>query len=114
VGITKRCLPIIEEWKRKLHNRRDVAMFENLSKQRITDAWKVMKDHVGIAEAECVPYSLRHTFGTRSILSGIDVDRLQYLMGHSTSAMTKKYVHLARLVENEAVEKLDRFLMGEQ
>jgi integrase len=40
-------------------------------------------------------YGLRHGFGTRSILNGVDLKTLSELMGHSTTRMTEHYVHLA-------------------
>lgn len=110
IGVPDRSAPLVEEWKHRLSNRRNAAMFENLSKARITDHWRVMKDAIGIDDRECVPYSLRHTFGTRAILSGIDIDTLRVLMGHSTRKMTEKYMHLAGLVETGAVAKLNRYL----
>jgi integrase len=40
-------------------------------------------------------YGLRHGFGTRSIVNGVDLKTLSTLMGHSTTRMTEHYVHLA-------------------
>ena len=37
-------------------------------------------------------YNLRHTFATRSILSGTDVTILQKILGHSEIGMTMRYV----------------------
>ncbi len=44
---------------------------------------------------EFTSHQLRHTFATDCIAKGIDVRTVQYLMGHSTGAMTMKYSHLA-------------------
>jgi integrase len=40
-------------------------------------------------------YGLRHAFGTRSILNGVDLKTLAELMGHTTTRMTEHYVALA-------------------
>ena len=40
-------------------------------------------------------YGLRHGFGTRSILNGVDIKTLAELMGHTTTRMTEHYVHFA-------------------
>jgi integrase len=40
-------------------------------------------------------YGLRHGFGTRSIVNGVDLKTLSALMGHTTTRMTEHYVHLA-------------------
>jgi integrase len=40
-------------------------------------------------------YGLRHAFGTRGILNGVDLKTLAELMGHTTTRMTEHYLHLA-------------------
>lgn len=40
-------------------------------------------------------YGLRHAFGTRAILRGVDLKTLSELMGHTTTRMTEHYVALA-------------------
>jgi integrase len=44
---------------------------------------------------DAVLYGLRHAFGTRAILRGVDVKTLSELMGHTTTRMTEHYLHLA-------------------
>lgn len=39
-------------------------------------------------------HSLRHGFATHGITQGIDVSRIQVLMGHSNMATTSQYTHL--------------------
>ncbi len=45
--------------------------------------------------ADATLYGIRHGFGTRSILNGVDLKTLSQLMGHTTTRMTEHYVHLA-------------------
>jgi integrase len=40
-------------------------------------------------------YGLRHGFGTRAVLNGVDLKTLAERMGHTTTRMTEHYVHLA-------------------
>lgn len=40
-------------------------------------------------------HSLRHTYGTRAIMSGMNAITVQRLMGHATLQTTERYVHLA-------------------
>lgn len=54
-------------------------------------------------------YNLRHTFATRSILSGTDVTILQRILGHSEIAMTMRYVKIAEHYKVEAVEQLEKY-----
>jgi integrase/recombinase XerD len=54
-------------------------------------------------------YNLRHTFATRSILSGTDVTILQKILGHSEIGMTMRYVKIAEHYKVEAVEQLEKY-----
>ena len=40
-------------------------------------------------------YGVRHAFGTRAIVAGVDLKTTSALMGHTTTRMTEHYVHLA-------------------
>ncbi|HEY1599265.1 MAG TPA: site-specific integrase [Pirellulales bacterium] len=40
-------------------------------------------------------YGVRHAFGTRGIVNGLDIKTLSHLMGHETTQMTEHYLHLA-------------------
>jgi len=48
------------------------------------------------------PYSLRHTFAIMFLRNGGNQFALKYEMGHSTMAMTSRYVKLAQMdIENQ-------------
>ena len=51
-------------------------------------------------------YDLRHTFGSRMVMAGVDLPTVKELMGHSTIAMTMKYVHPTPEHKIAAIEKL--------
>jgi integrase len=50
---------------------------------------------------------LRHTFASRLVMSGVDLYRVQTLMGHKTPAMTLRYAHLSPEHLRAAVATLD-------
>jgi integrase len=52
-------------------------------------------------------HDLRHTFASRLAMKGVDLYRVQTLMGHKTPEMTKRYAHLNPDTLREAVERLD-------
>jgi integrase len=54
-------------------------------------------------------YDLRHTFGSRSAMAGVDLPTLKELMGHSHISTTMRYVHPTPEHKQEAVRKLERF-----
>jgi integrase len=54
-------------------------------------------------------YDLRHTFGSRSAMAGVDLSTLKELMGHSDISTTMRYVHPTPEHKRMAVDKLERF-----
>ena len=54
-------------------------------------------------------YDLRHTFGSRMAMAGVDLPTLKELMGHSTITTTMRYVHPTPEHKRAAVDKLERF-----
>lgn len=53
-------------------------------------------------------YGLRHAFGTRAILNGVDIKTLAELLGHTSTRMSEHYVHIAGKVPHllEAMRKV--------
>jgi integrase len=56
---------------------------------------KRLRDRVGIP-ADATLYGLRHRFGTRAIMNGVDLKTLAELLGHTTTRTTEHYVHTAK------------------
>ena len=54
-------------------------------------------------------YDLRHTFGSRSAMAGVDLATLKELMGHSKVSTTMRYVHPTPEHKRDALRKLERF-----
>jgi integrase len=53
-------------------------------------------------------HDLRHTFATRLVQSGVDLYKVQRLLGHKTSVMTQRYAHHCPESLRDGVEILDR------
>jgi integrase len=54
-------------------------------------------------------YDLRHTFGSRTAMAGVDLATLKELMGHSQISMTMRYVHPTPEHKRQAAQKLEQF-----
>lgn len=55
---------------------------------------------------------MRHMYGTYMAKNGADVFAVQCLMGHSSLATTKRYLHHAEALKKDAVEKLPALNYG--
>jgi integrase len=65
------------------------------------------EDAVEAAEIPDFHYhDLRHTFGSRLVMKGVDLRTVMELMGHSDITMTMRYAHLAQSHVRDAVERL--------
>jgi hypothetical protein len=54
-------------------------------------------------------YDLRHTFGSRLAMAGVDLATLKELMGHSHISTTMRYVHPTPTHKQDAMRKLEKF-----
>jgi site-specific recombinase XerD len=57
-------------------------------------------------------HTLRHTFATRLVLSGIDIATVSKLLGHSSIHMTMRYSHPTPEALKSAVSALDKPKLG--
>ncbi|MFR9500661.1 MAG: tyrosine-type recombinase/integrase [Rikenellaceae bacterium] len=74
-----------------------------LTRQSISHIVKRRLRDVGINDPKLTPHSLRHTYGTMLVESGVDIETVRDLMGHSDSKTTRIYVGIAqqrRLLKN--------------
>ena len=65
-----------------------------ISQETVKDLFRVIRRRTGIKRLH--PHLLRHTFATRYIENGGRERDLQDLLGHTSSKMTQRYVHLAQ------------------
>jgi site-specific recombinase XerD len=54
-------------------------------------------------------HTLRHTFASRLVNSGVDIVTVKELLGHSSISVTMRYAHTNFESKRAAVEKLDGF-----
>lgn len=70
---------------------------------------KAIGEKIGVSDLSM--HSLRHSFATRCIESGMRPKTLQRIMGHSSLSITMDlYVHVTDDELHKEIEKLDRFL----
>ncbi|HUU30076.1 MAG TPA: site-specific integrase [archaeon] len=74
--------------------------------------WKTIKRlkfNEGVTDTrdKVVFHTLRHTFASWLVESGVDLYTVKTLLGHSTLAMTERYSHLSQGTLQEAVKRLE-------
>ena len=57
-------------------------------------------------------HDLRHTFATRLVQSGIDLYKVQCLLGHKSPIMTQRYAHHYPESLREGVEMLEKYRLA--
>ena len=68
-------------------------------------AWNAAVRRAGIPQIRF--HDLRHTFGTRLALKGVDIKTIMELMGHKEISTTLRYMHSSQGHKKEAVDLLD-------
>jgi integrase len=71
-------------------NHRGTPWNKNTLAQRVKRARQI----AGVPD-DAKLYGVRHAFGTRGIVNGVDIKTLSELLGHTSTRMAEHYVHLA-------------------
>ena len=82
--------------------------FQHISIDKLNRAWNVSRRAIGLGDdAQVVPYVCRHTFASRLAQRGVSLYTIGTLLGHTNSATTTIYAHLATHNLRAAVDTLE-------
>lgn len=89
--------------------RKETALFVNRRGERLTRQgfWLILKGYsrdAGIA-GRVTPHTLRHSFATHMLRGGMDIHKVQELLGHANISTTQVYTQVSREHIREAYEK---------
>jgi integrase len=59
---------------------------------------------------DCGLHTLRHTFASHLVMSGVDLMTVKELLGHKRIEMTMRYAHLAPDHKRAAINRLDTYM----
>ena len=82
--------------------------FAELDRYHLGRVWNRGLMVAGLQDSDLVIHSLRHTFATRLVNSGVPLYEVQVLLGHSDSKTTERYAKLELDTLSSAVRKLDK------
>jgi integrase/recombinase XerD len=94
---------------RLVGERNETALFVNRRGERLTRQgfWLILKGYAleaGI-RGRVTPHTLRHSFATHMLRGGMDIHKVQELLGHANISTTQVYTQVSREHIREAYEK---------
>lgn len=105
VPLTSRAQAVLDRRQRDLGGK---VVFPSLNKNQVSHYWGRMAEALGLDEdKQFVPHILRHEFCSKLAANGENAVVIQKLAGHSTLAVTQRYVHLFGAELDGAIERLE-------
>ncbi len=100
-------LEVLRGWKDKTTGRGLVFTHPKTGKKfdQIREFWNSAKRRANVNNFRW--HDLRHTFASRLVMAGVDLNVVRELMGHSDLKMTLRYAHLAPEAKRKAIDLLD-------
>jgi integrase/recombinase XerD len=94
---------------RLVGERPEKALFVNRRGERLTRQgfWLILKGYAREAgiSGRVTPHTLRHSFATHMLRGGMDIHKVQELLGHANISTTQVYTQVSREHIREAYEK---------
>jgi integrase/recombinase XerD len=94
---------------RLVGERNETAVFVNRRGERLTRQgfWLILKGYAAAAgiHGRVTPHTLRHSFATHMLRGGMDIHKVQELLGHANISTTQVYTQVSREHIREAYEK---------
>jgi integrase len=109
VPLNDEMVAILSRWRARTPARPQDLVFPGASGGVLVDiktAWATLLKRAGIEKFRI--HDLRHTFASRLVQRGVDLYRVQKLLGHASPTMTMRYSHLMPNHLADAVAVLDR------
>lgn len=107
VPLNTDAVSVLKAWKGSVTPQPDAQMFGNRDGSAIADiktAWLALVQAAKVLQFRF--HDLRHTFASKLVMAGVDLNTVRELLGHADLKMTVRYAHLAPEHKAAAVAKL--------
>ncbi len=86
-----------------------------LSYEAARSVFKKYTDKAGLSQKGYTLHCLRHTFASELLSAGMPLESLQYLMGHSSIVVTRRYARLTNIaLEKDYFNAMQKIEKGEK
>ena len=86
-----------------------------LSYEAARSAFNKYADKAGLSHKGYTLHCLRHTFASELLSAGMPLESLQYLMGHTSILVTRRYARLTNIaLENDYFDAMKKIEKGEK
>lgn len=107
VPLNTEAVDVLTQWKPAAAESDWFVFSSGVSTARLTEVRKAWGGALTKAKVRSFRFhDLRHTFASKLVMSGVDLNTVRELLGHRKIAMTLRYAHLAPEHKAAAVEKL--------
>jgi site-specific recombinase XerD len=107
VHLNEEAFSTVEAWKAQQNTKWDYVFCSNEGQpfHDIRSSWEKVLARAGIENFRW--HDLRHTFASKLVMAGVDLNTVRELLGHSDYKMTLRYAHLAPEHKAAAVARLN-------
>lgn len=105
VPLNQEAYSVLYRW--KTQSKETGLIFPGKKGERLTNvnnSWRKLLKDADITDFRF--HDLRHTFASRLVMAGVDLNTVRELLGHADIKMTLRYSHLSPEVKQAAVDKL--------
>lgn len=107
IPLNTEALDVLRTWRGDVAPAADAFVFPGLEGARLEDIKGAWLPLVKAAKVTAFTFhDLRHTFASKLVMAGVDLNTVRELLGHADLKMTLRYAHLAPAHKAAAVAKL--------